>query len=189
MNGLLVVDKPGANDAPADRLWTSHDVVQRVRRLSGERRIGHTGTLDPMASGVLVLCLGPSTRLVEYLQGHPKRYLAEIHFGAATDTYDATGAIVEQKPVPDLQSEDVARVLEDFRGEQMQQPPAFSAIKQDGERLYRKARRGDKVEARPRPITVHELILVDWSAPDRLAWPWSCRSLPPWAISPESTGR
>src|SRR5919106_1419489 len=90
LNGLLVVDKPGFDPSqPAARLWTSHDVVARVRRLSGQRRIGHTGTLDPMASGVLILCLGQATRLVEYYQGHDKRYRALVALGIATDTYDA----------------------------------------------------------------------------------------------------
>ena len=156
LDGLLVVDKPGRSHAsslpPADepsveRLWTSHDVVARVRRLSGQRRIGHTGTLDPMASGVLVLCLGIATRLVEYYQGEDKRYLAEVALGYATDTFDAEGKVVESLPVPALHAVDVENALVRFRGPVWQVPPAYSAIKQEGEALYARARRGEAVSA------------------------------------------
>src|SRR5262245_35590703 len=103
LHGLLVVDKAGFDPAhPAARLWTSHDVVARVRRLSGQRRIGHTGTLDPMASGLLILCLGQATRLVEYYQGHNKRYQALVALGTATDSYDAVGQVTAQAPIPPL---------------------------------------------------------------------------------------
>ncbi|MCB9139830.1 MAG: tRNA pseudouridine(55) synthase TruB [Caldilineaceae bacterium] len=176
LTGLLAVDKPGlpfdwqeaGRPAGAYDLPTSHDVVQRVRRLSGQRRIGHTGTLDPMASGVLVLCLGQVTRLVEYYQGHAKRYLAEVTLGAATDTYDALGQIIAARPVPFLTQKNLEEVLDAFRGGISQRPPIFSALKQGGESLHRKARRGESVEVEARPITIHDLTLVDWIKPNRL---------------------
>jgi tRNA pseudouridine55 synthase len=173
--GLLIVDKPGLPmgreepvDATAYDLPTSHDVVQRVRRWSGQRRIGHTGTLDPMASGVLVLCLGQATRLVEYYQGHDKVYLAEVTLGRATDTYDALGQVTDEQPIPRLTPADIEAALARFRGEIWQTPPIYSAIKRGGESLHRKARRGEDVTIEPRPITIHELSLVDLIGSDRL---------------------
>lgn len=184
LNGLLVVDKPGRVSGPrrsptdpapeAQRLWTSHDVVARVRRLSGQRRIGHTGTLDPMASGVLVLCLGTATRLVEYYQGETKRYYAEVVLGAATDTYDAEGSVVATAPVPPLTEERVELALASLRGEGWQTPPAFSAIKQGGEALYAKARRGEAVVAEARRVTFHRIDLIELRLPDRLLLDIEC---------------
>jgi tRNA pseudouridine55 synthase len=161
----LVVDKPGLDTSGQDpaRLLTSHDVVQRVRRWSGQRRIGHTGTLDPFASGVLVLCLGQATRLVEYYQGHAKTYVAEIALGVATDTYDAVGQIVAEAPVPPLDEAAIAAALDVWRGDILQTPPAYSAIKLAGEALYAKARRGETVDIAPRPVTIHRLDLLTWS--------------------------
>jgi len=192
LNGLLVVDKPGrpltskpgaahdgvvalAADAderagPAgDYLPTSHDVVDRVRRWSGQRRIGHTGTLDPLASGVLVLCLGTATRLVEYYQGETKQYYAEVRLGRATDTYDAVGAVTSTAPIPDLNELRIDQALEKFRGENWQLPPAYSAIKQGGEALYAKARRGETVTVTARRVTFHQLTLLEYQPPDWLA--------------------
>lgn len=163
IEGLLVVDKPGlaVGESPAGiDLPTSHDVVQRVRRWSGQRRIGHTGTLDPMASGVLVLCLGAATRLVEYYQGHDKEYLACIELGTVTDTYDACGQVVERRPVGRLEADGVEALLATFRGEIQQRPPIFSALKQGGESLHRKARRGEEIRVESRPVTVHRLELL-----------------------------
>ena len=189
LNGLLVVDKPGrtlpadpsaaapVSSAPAaagQRLWTSHDVVARVRRLSGQRRIGHTGTLDPLASGVLVLCLGTATRLVEYYQGEAKRYYAEIMLGAATDTYDAEGRVTATAPVPPLTPAAVETALAALRGEQWQEPPAYSAIKQEGEALYAKARRGEAVTVSARRVLFHRLDLLELRAPDRLLLDIEC---------------
>jgi tRNA pseudouridine55 synthase len=177
LDGLLIVDKPGRSGAyskpatggpSAERLWTSHDVVARVRRLSDQRRIGHTGTLDPIASGVLVLCLGLATRLVEYYQGEDKRYYAEINLGYATDTYDAEGEIVERVPVPALTPAKVERALAQFRGQIWQKPPAYSAIKQGGEALYARARRGEDVTVEPRQVTFHSIDLIGYVPPDRL---------------------
>lgn len=184
LHGLLIVDKPGWSDphggppgscAPAadvhperTPLLTSHDVVNRVRRWSGQRRIGHTGTLDPLASGLLLLCLGKATRLAEYYQGERKTYVAEILLGQATDTYDVLGATVATARVPELSLEHIERVLAHFRGAVLQQPPAFSAIKQGGEALYRKARRGETVVVDARPVTFYALDVLAFTPPDRL---------------------
>ena len=175
LHGLLIVDKPGLEGPTpqqpggGDRhLLTSHDVVLMVRRWSGQRRIGHTGTLDPMASGVLVLCLGIATRLVEYYQGHDKVYLAEITLGAATDTYDVLGQVTETAPVPPLTPEQIEQALERFRGAIEQIPPVYSALKQEGERLHVRARRGEAVTVKPRAVTIHRLDLVGFHPPDRL---------------------
>ena len=123
---VVGVDKPSG--------MTSHDVVNACRRIFGERRVGHTGTLDPLATGVLPICIGPATRLDQYLVGHDKTYQARISFGASTDTCDALGAIVERAPVPSTVGEKrVARAcLADMVGWQMQIPPAYSAIKVNG---------------------------------------------------------
>ncbi|MEZ4555277.1 MAG: tRNA pseudouridine(55) synthase TruB [Caldilineaceae bacterium] len=170
INGILVVDKPGRTGAVVDprALPTSHDVVQRVRRATGQRRIGHTGTLDPMADGVLVLCLGQATRLVEYYQGHDKVYRAGITLGTATDTLDALGQVTDEQPVPALDRAAVEAALARFRGAIDQVPPLFSALKRDGESLHRKARRGESVTLEARPVVIHELTLVDWMPPARL---------------------
>jgi tRNA pseudouridine55 synthase len=179
LHGLLVVDKPGleagkqrnistVSPTEARRLPTSHDIVQQVRRWSGQRRIGHTGTLDPLASGVLVLCLGQATRLVEYYQGHRKQYDAEIILGAATDTYDALGQLTVTAPLPSLNATTIAAVLQQFRGPMLQSPPVYSALKQGGESAYRKARRGETVVLEPRPVTFYQLDLLAFPAPDRL---------------------
>ena len=185
LHGLLVVDKPGIEDfAPASPatdqrppwLPTSHDIVNRVRRWSGEKRIGHTGTLDPMASGVLVLTIGNATRLTEYYQGHDKRYLAEVQLGETTDTYDRTGKVTETATVPELTSSIIEATLEQFRGELMQKPPAFSAIKQAGKTAYQQARKGHEIELEARPVTIHTLDLVEFCAPNRLRLQIHCSS-------------
>lgn len=151
--GLLIVDKP--------RGLTSHDVVDRVRRALGCRRVGHTGTLDPEATGVLVLCLGKATRLQRFLVAHDKEYVARIRLGFATDTYDATGkpttALVTSKQVS---VEEIEKMIETFRGTIQQIPPMFSAKKREGRRLYRLARRGETVERHPISVTIHEIELL-----------------------------
>ena len=168
MNGLLIVDKPGLveavqmQNAEQPRLLTSHDVVQRARRWSKQKRIGHTGTLDPMASGVMVLCLGKATRLVEYYQGHAKQYVAEIHLGRATDSYDATGETVITSPVPALSEALIESALQRFRGEIQQLPPIFSALKQAGESLHYKARRGEEITVEARTVTFYQLDLLHY---------------------------
>jgi tRNA pseudouridine55 synthase len=177
LHGLLVIDKPGlaqisnqlsTGQIGEDRLPTSHDIVQQVRRLSRQRRIGHTGTLDPMASGILVLCLGLATRLVEYYQGHDKIYLAEITLGQATDTYDATGVVTASAPPPTFTQAQLEQALATFRGPIDQIPPAYSALKQQGEALYHKARRGESITLSARQVVIYTLDLLHYSAPDRL---------------------
>ena len=156
MDGVLVCDKPAG--------VTSHDVVARVRRLARQRRVGHGGTLDPPATGVLVVALGRATRLLPFLPMEPKRYLAGIAFGSETDTLDAAGSVTGTAPVDGIDREAVVRGLEQLTGPQEQVPPMVSAVKLDGERLYRKARRGETVERSPRPIVVHALELLDFEA-------------------------
>ncbi len=157
-SGILNLDKPQG--------WTSHDVVARVRRLTGERRVGHAGTLDPLATGVLLVCLGAATRLTEYLQAAPKTYRATVRLGLATDTGDAEGAVVATRPVPPLSSEDLEEALAAFRGTIVQRPPIYSAIKQGGVPLYRRARRGEEVTPPPRQVTIYALDLIAWAPPD-----------------------
>lgn len=154
--GLLVLDKPKG--------WTSHDVVERARKVTRVRRIGHAGTLDPLATGVLVLLVGQATRLAEFLLGHDKRYRATIHLGIRTDTDDAEGQILSEQPV-EVSRESFEETLRSFVGEILQTPPAFSAIRQGGERLYEKARRGEAVTPPPRRVRIHELRLVEWNPP------------------------
>ncbi len=156
MFGLLLVDKP--------RGLTSHDVVNRVRRLTRTRRVGHTGTLDPLATGLLILLIGPATRLARFAQDERKSYYATLRLGAETTTYDAEGEIVATHPL-NLDRATIEAALAAFRGEIEQRPPRYSAIKVGGEPLYRKARRGESVEAPSRRVTIHQLELVAWRSP------------------------
>ena len=158
MNGILLVDKePG---------WTSNDVVIKLRGILHERRIGHSGTLDPMATGLLVVFVGRATRAVEFAEHDRKRYLASLRLGITTDTQDITGNILEQKRAAVNEAE-LAAVLADFRGEQQQIPPMYSAIRIGGKRLYEIARKGGEIQRSPRPITIHKLRILgkvgeDW---------------------------
>jgi tRNA pseudouridine55 synthase len=154
MSGILNLDKPAG--------WTSHDVVAWVRRVLSEKRVGHAGTLDPMATGVLLVCVGQATRVVEYLTAGQKVYRAEAQLGVTTDTYDADGQVTATAPIPTLTAADLSSALAGFVGEIQQRPPAYSAIKQDGEAAYRKARRGEAVELPARPVTIHGIELLDW---------------------------
>jgi tRNA pseudouridine55 synthase len=151
MNGLLIIDKP---QGPS-----SHDVVARARRWTGIKRIGHAGTLDPLATGVLILCLGNATRLSEYLLGEDKAYDGVIKLGERTNTDDAEGEVIATRPVPPIGDEDLRRLAQQFMGETEQVPPQFSAIQRDGQRAYALARKGEEVELQPRRITVYELAL------------------------------
>ena len=156
--GVLLVDKP---EGP-----TSHDVVDRVRRTLAERRIGHTGTLDPFATGLIVLCLGPATRLAEYLSGMDKEYLATVRLGQSTATHDRDGAVVsESDEWRGLSTEAIWRALADLTGALRQLPPEFSAKKVGGEPAYRKARRGEAFELAAVDVTVHELELLEVMLP------------------------
>jgi tRNA pseudouridine55 synthase len=166
MNGVLVIDKPAG--------CTSHDVVARVRRALGESRIGHTGTLDPLATGVLPLVIGRATRLASMLSGADKQYEAGVRFGYATDTYDSTGSVAPDSrysddpdarpPIDELV--DMAAIeaaLVPFRGTFQQTPPKFSAKKIDGVAAHRRARRNQEVEMRPVTVSVSELVLLGYA--------------------------
>jgi tRNA pseudouridine55 synthase len=156
-HGALLVDKPG-------RL-TSHDVVASVRRLARQRRCGHTGTLDPFATGLLVICLGKATRLAQFVSGTTKSYLATVRFGFATDTYDRTGEAVGPRSDSSPTREELEAALEGFRGEQEQLPPLFSAKRIDGKRSHRLARAGVEVKPTAAKVEISELELVDFEPP------------------------
>ena len=155
-NGILIIDKPAG--------WTSHDVVAKLRGLLRERRIGHAGTLDPMATGVLPVFVGRATRAVEFAAEREKEYLAGLRLGVVTDTQDTTGTALETHPVC-ADRPQVEAVLARFRGEITQIPPMYSAIKREGKKLYELARRGQEVERQPRPITIEALDLLDQVSP------------------------
>ncbi|MEJ2677872.1 MAG: tRNA pseudouridine(55) synthase TruB [Gemmatimonadota bacterium] len=159
MMGVLPVDKP---EGP-----TSHDLVALARRGTGVRRVGHTGTLDPFASGLLLLCMGRATRLAEYLHPLPKTYVAVARIGQATSTDDRTGDVVSHSDDwRDLSEAAVAAAFTGQRGARLQVPPAFSAKKVRGERLYRRARRGEAVEAAPAPVEIFRLDVRRMALPD-----------------------
>lgn len=155
--GILNLDKPCG--------MTSHDVVNVVRRVTGIRRIGHAGALDPMATGVLLICVGRATRLSEYLTASDKRYHATARLGVETDTYDAEGDVVHTNPVL-IGREEVEAALVRFSGAISQVPPMYSAVKRGGQPLYKLARQGITVEREPRPACVSHLELTDWSPPE-----------------------
>ena len=157
-HGYLVIDKPLG--------WTSHDVVARVRRIVGERRVGHAGTLDPAATGVLPVAVGLATRTIEYLAVADKSYRATIRFGVTTDSADSEGDVIAETDPSHLTLPDIEAALARFRGEISQVPPMHSAIKVDGRRLYELARKGETVEISPRFVTISTLDVVDWAAPD-----------------------
>ena len=148
---------------------TSHDVVLQVRRnyqrLTGSKKVGHTGALDPLAGGVLVICLGAATRLSDYIMRGRKRYQAQITLGASTTTYDAAGDIVERKCADQVRRGDIERVLPRFMGEIKQVPPMYSAIKVGGVKLYDLARKGRTVPREPRAVTVYAIEMLAWSNP------------------------
>lgn len=156
--GLLVVDKPMG--------WTSHQVVGRVRRLFGTRKVGHAGTLDPMATGVLIVGLNKATRLLGYLALHDKAYLATIRLGQATTTDDADGEVTFSADTSTLTEEEVRNRMADFVGEIMQRPSAVSAIKIDGKRAYARVRAGEDVKLPVRPVTISRFALGKVSQPD-----------------------
>lgn len=159
ISGILVVDKPIG--------LTSHDVVQIIRTGTGIRRAGHTGTLDPRASGVLVVLIGPAVRLSEYVSATDKRYQAIIRLGSSTDTYDSEGKFTQQSSEPiNVTEEQFETALQGFIGEIEQTPPAYSAIKVKGRRAYDMARKGEEVELEPRKIQVFHLEVLEWAPPE-----------------------
>jgi tRNA pseudouridine55 synthase len=159
VNGFLVVDKPPG--------LTSHDVVAIVRAVTGIPKVGHTGTLDPFATGVLPLALGRATRLVQFLDESIKVYDATVRLGSATDTGDPTGGVVREAPLPTIDRARAEEIVASFVGERMQEPPAYSAVKVEGKPLYHYARKGQPRRAAPRKITLHSLELLSFS-PERL---------------------
>lgn len=165
-NGLLLIDKP--------RGVTSHDVVARVRKLLNEQRVGHAGTLDPMATGLLVLAVGPSTRLLRFAQSETKRYRGVVTFGVATDSLDADGAVVERREVPAFSTDEVNDVARRMLGRQQQTPPMVSALKIDGRRLHALAREGVVIERAPRDVTIEGLSLEPSALPGEWSFDVTC---------------
>lgn len=150
-HGILLIDKePG---------WTSHDVVAKVRGIAGQRKVGHTGTLDPAATGLLVLCLGNATRLVEYMTAHDKHYTGTIRLGVTTDTDDSGGQVIARSPVPAITGPELEELATAFTGRIMQVPPQYSAVKVEGRRAYSIARSGDAVALEARPVEIYSLRL------------------------------
>ena len=158
VSGVIVVDKPVG--------LTSHEVVQIIRRGTNIRRAGHTGTLDPRASGVLVVLVGPAVRLSEYVSASDKRYQAVIRLGETTDTYDADGEVLTTGKEVTVTEEQFEEALKSFVGQIEQVPPPYSAIKVQGQKAYEKAREGEEVELAPRIIQVYSLDLLEWAPPE-----------------------
>lgn len=157
MNGIVIIDKP--------QDWTSQDVTARLRRVFGTRRIGHGGTLDPMATGVLPVFVGRATRAVEFFEHAEKTYETVLRLGLTTDTEDITGSVLTQQPAA-VTPREAEAVLEHFRGEILQVPPMYSALKINGQKLCDLARKGREVERQPRPVTIHELTLLGMEGRD-----------------------
>ena len=158
VSGVLVIDKPIG--------LTSHDVVQIIRRGTGIRRAGHTGTLDPRASGVLVVLIGPAVRLSEYVSASDKRYQATIRLGSTTDTYDSEGMVTSESPANHITEEKFDEILQTYVGEIEQVPPPYSAVKVKGKKAYEMARKGEQVDLEPRKIQVYSLEILEWDPPE-----------------------
>lgn len=157
-SGIFNIDKP--------RGITSMEVVRRIKRALGVKKgVGHGGTLDPIATGVIPVCVGQATRVMEYLLDGSKEYTCSIHMGVSTDTYDAMGEIVDEKDSSFVEGQQVESALREFRGEIAQVPPIYSALKRQGRRLYDLARAGVEVELEARPVLVHDVQLTDWDPP------------------------
>jgi tRNA pseudouridine55 synthase len=161
VHGIVLIDKPSG--------ITSNQALGRIKRIFGIKKAGHTGTLDPMASGLLVVCLGHATRVAGHLINSDKAYQARIHLGVTTDTEDAEGTVMEQHPVPMLERSQVLDVLSGFVGEIQQVPPMYSALKHQGRRLYDLARKGQEVDRPARSIRIDELQLIEWHLDDQVA--------------------
>ena len=157
ITGILPVDKPLG--------WTSHDVVARIRRVIGQRQVGHAGTLDPLATGLLLVVLGKATRFSSYLMASPKIYVAEMVLGATTTTDDAEGCMQNRADVSHLSRSDVALRVSHFVGEIDQVPPLYAAVKRGGEKLYVLARKGETVRPEARRVTVYSIDMQDWQPP------------------------
>jgi len=167
VDGVLIVDKPEG--------LTSFDVVRRLRSLGSGRKAGHTGTLDPTATGVLPICLGQATKLSTFLLEGDKEYQGVVQLGVETDTYDAAGKVVSTQPTDHLEEEEVRRVVEGMAGTYWQTPPMYSAVKVGGQRLYELARKGLEVDRKPRKVTIHSIRMISFDpAASRLVLRLSC---------------
>ena len=153
MDGIIIINK--------SKKYTSHDIVYKIKKLFNQK-VGHTGTLDPLATGVLPILIGKGTQCSKYLTNHNKKYEAQIQLGQKTDTADAEGKIIEEKPVLSevFSEKNVSMILEKFLGEQEQTPPMYSAIKVNGKKLYEYARKGEKIEIQPRKIKIYDIKLL-----------------------------
>jgi len=157
MDGIFNINKPPGS--------TSFSIVSLVRRLSGQRRVGHAGTLDPIAAGVLPICMGKGTRVVEFLLEESKTYRAQIELGKTTDSHDAAGRVTAEADCSSISRRQIEQALEPFRGEILQTPPMYSALKHNGQRLYHLAREGITVERESRPATIYNLELIEFQPP------------------------
>ena len=157
MDGILNINKPSG--------WTSFSVVAFLRRLTGERRVGHAGTLDPAATGVLPVCLGQGTRIIEFLMDATKEYRAEIELGVTTDTHDASGRVIKREDPSRISKRELQSALASFHGIIQQTPPMYSAVKHQGKPLYKLAQAGITVDRRSRQAEIHTLKLIDWQPP------------------------
>ena len=158
MDGVLLLDKPVS--------WTSHDLVDAVRRKTGQRSVGHAGTLDPMATGLMILLLGKATKRSSEFMGLDKSYRGSIRQGVVSDTWDLEGRILEERPVPELGEAVLSELFSQMTGERSLVPPAFSAIKRGGQKAYAAARRGEAVAIEPRPMHLYRFVLDGYEAPE-----------------------
>lgn len=155
VNGFLLIDKPES--------WSSFDVCKKCRSICGTKKVGHSGTLDPFATGLLIVAVGEATKLLNFVPGEPKEYVATLSLGKKTDTADCTGNVIETKKVPDVTEEDIEKVFESLLGEQDQIPPMTSAVHVNGVKLYKLAHQGIEIERKPRKINVFSLKLMSYS--------------------------
>lgn len=154
MDGIIVINKPSG--------YTSHDIVSKIRKKLNIKKVGHTGTLDPLATGVLPILLGNGTKLSKYLINHDKEYIATIKLGVKTDTADIEGTVIEEQEVPLLTEEQIMNSLESLKGKQKQIPPMYSAIKVNGKKLYEYARSGESIMVEPRDIEIYNIELIQY---------------------------
>jgi tRNA pseudouridine55 synthase len=160
----LKAGKIAAIDKPAG--WTSFDVVNKLRGMTGVKKVGHAGTLDPFATGVLLICFANATKQVDALMGLEKEYQGTFELGVETDSHDVTGKVIAQHPVPELSREQIEQAVRRYVGEIMQTPPMFSALKRGGRRLYELARQGEQVELEPRKVTIYSFEVLDVALPE-----------------------
>lgn len=154
MDGIIVINKPSG--------YTSHDIVSKIRKKLNIKKVGHTGTLDPLATGVLPILLGNGTKLSKYLINHDKEYIATIKLGVKTDTADIEGTVIEEKKVPLFTEKQIMNALESLKGKQKQIPPMYSAIKVNGKKLYEYARSGESIMVEPRDIEIYNIELIQY---------------------------